>query len=96
LYYFQLPKFVVYLPQTTFDEWFKIGEWELFYDQFYYKPSKDSDKQNDRKRLFAYYQNQQAGLTLTITSTNTGSKEDLVKLFNEFNDSLSPKKKSPP
>lgn len=73
------------------NERLEIGGWELFYDQFYYKPSKFSNRQNDRKRLFAFYQNQRAGLMLTIISTNTGSKEDLIKLFKDFNDRLSPK-----
>ena len=73
------------------NERFMIGKWELFYDQFFFKPSNDSNELNDRKRLFAYYHNQQAGLQLTITSTNTGSKEDLIKLFRAVNNSLSPK-----
>ncbi len=73
------------------NEKIRIGEWELFYDQFFYSSAKEAAKNNDRKRLFAFYQDQDAGITLTITSTNTGTREDLLKIFNAFLDGLSPK-----
>ena len=69
----------------------KIGEWELFYNQFYFSSPKDSGIKKEHKRLFAFYQNEKAGLTLTVTSTNSGTKADLVRLFNEFLEGLEPK-----